>query len=776
MKPTRSIAWRMVAARMRRNPLGSMSLILLMAISSATAGAGVATLVSTAGATERLFELAKAPDAVQMHVGELDAQPFEAFAAAHRDLIDDHQIQVALQLDNQDIRMHGTSDAAREGVMDLLLVTQSARFDFLIGYDGAPTDVGPGEIAVPGYYADAYELVRGDTVEIAPHGEVHTFTVTDIVRDAQMGPSLVNSKRFVLSDADWNDLAERLPREHVITFRLTEDAGERFAEAYRLAGLPANGAAVDGSLLRLIAALADGLVAILSILVSVTLLAITMLCLRLMVLTALEQDARRIGVMRAIGFSHRRVSSTLLVAYAAHAGAALSIALVLALPLSALLMGADTARLAGERLPAQIVAMLLAVVVTSAIPVALAAHLLRRVRRISPLLALTRPAVSPKPRRRPRPLRWDLPLPVSLRLAVRGLTTRRATTVLLIVMVGFAVMLAALPQRMTQTIAAPEFITTMGVGQSDLRSFLREGADTGAGPRLERALGDDPDVDRFATAASYRVALITATRTSDIALEVGDTSTFPLDYARGERPAELGELALSTLAAQDAGVDIGQLVEVTSAGATDRYRVTGIYHDITNGGRSGKALELRGDRGLPLWQTIMIDLREGVDPGAKASALTRDHPGATFTDVDRFAHYTLGDTVERLKTASTIAAIAAAVVMFLVFALRGRLEAARDESASRSMRLIGWTCRDLRTITLIRAVGVAGAGLLLGVTVTESIGPGVLGATLASFGGGATPLAAADGWGMLIGLVVAVAAVVGGVVASVPRPRLLNES
>ncbi|WP_417506942.1 FtsX-like permease family protein [Microbacterium sp.] len=765
----------MAFARIRGNPLSSVSLILLMAISSATAGAGVATLVSTIGATERLFALAEAPDAVQMHVGPLETSSLDSFAATHQDIVDDHQVQDALQLDNQNLRMHGMTDAARDGVMDLLLVTQSPRFDFLLGPDGTPTNVRDGEIAVPGYYADAYDLARGDTVEIAVQGDVQTFTVADTVSDAQMGPSLVNSKRFVVSERDWNDLAERLPVEHILTFRLVDDAGDRFAEAYRLAGLPANGAAVDGSLLRLIAALTDGLVAILTILVSIVLLAITLLCLRIMVLTALEQDARRIGVMRAIGFSHSEVSSTLLLGYAVQSGVAVLVALLLVFPASALLRGGDVVLSSGHGSTGTIV-MLLAVVVASAIPTALAAQLLRRVRHISPLLALTRPGVSAQTRRRPRALRWDLPIPVSIRLAARGLTTRGTTAVLLIVMVGFAVALAGLPQRVTQTIAAPDFITTMGVGQSDLRAFVREGAEAGAGDALERSLRDDPDIARFAKATSFRVTLIGADHTDDVALEVGDTSAFPLAYARGEAPAGPGELALSTLAAQTAGVDVGQSVQVDSAGSTHRYRITGLYHDITNGGRSGKAVELPGGDGIPLWQTFMVDLRDGVDQGGKASALALDHPSASFTELDRFFHYTLGDTVERLKTASMIAGASAAVVILLVFALRGRLEATRDESDLRLLRLLGWSRGELRTITLFRAMSVAGAGLLLGWIATESLGPGVLGATLSSFGGGATDLVAANGWSLITGPVVAAAAVVGGLIASAHSPALLNES
>lgn len=768
----------MALARIRRNPLSSIALMLLMGIGSATAGAGVATLVETVGATERLFTLAKAPDAVQMHVGAVEARELDAFAAEHHDLIDDHQNQVALQLDNLDLRIDGDSDVARAGVMDLLLVTQNPRFDFLVGADGRPVVVDEGEIAVPDYYAQAYALERGDRIELAVGDGVEAYTVSHIVRDAQMGPSLVNSKRFVVSAADWNHLAATLPQEHILTFRLSDGAGERFAEAYRLGDLPANGAAVDGELLRLIGALTDGLVSILSILVSIVLLAITMLCLRIMVLTALEEDVRRIGLLRALGFSHRQVTRMLLLGYGLHAAAGLLIALVLVGPVTMILAGDGRAPLTGgQAMPADLAA-LLTVIVTSALPLALAAQLLRRVRGISPLTALVQPRVSPTTRR-PRGLRWDRAFPVSARLALRGLTTRRTTAALLIAMVACGVVLSSMPGRVTQTIAAPEFVTAMGVGQSDIRAFIRGGADDDASVRLERSLQADPDVERFASATSFRVDLVGSERsesTESIALEVGDASLFPLTYARGSGPMRPGEVALSTLAAQSAGVDVGNSVELSAGGAAQRYRVTGIYHDITNGGRSGKTVSFDQDAGSALWHTVMIDVRGGVDPNTKASTWAQQHSAATFTELDRFVHYTLGDTVDRLRTASLIAWAAAVTVMFLVFALRGRLESARDDSSLRLLRLLGWPVAALRRIALLRAAGVATIGLLLGWIVTEALGPAVLGATLSSFGGGATALVAPNASFVVPGVAVAIAAVVGTLLATAAAPPLRNES
>lgn len=767
---------RMTAARIRRNPLSSIALMLLIAISAATAGAGVFALASSIGSTERLFRLAQAPDAVQMHVGTIDTDALDSFAAANTDIVRDHQAQIALQLDNLALRVDGESDVARAGVMDLLLVTQSPRFDLMLGSDGHPATVRDGEIAVPTYYASAYGLAPGDTVELVIDGVARPYTVSDVIQDAQMGPSLVNSKRLVISPGDWQRLSGSLPEEHILTFRLVDGAGDRFAEAYRFAQLPANGAAVDGALLRLITALSDGLVAIVTILVSLILLSITLLCLRIMVLTALEEDARRIGVLRAIGFSHRDVRGTLLIGYAVHAAAGSIVALLLVWPVSSLLTSQASATLTGPQGGVVSAVTIITVVVTSILPVLVAAQLLRGIRRISPLAALTRPQVSPQTGHRPRRLRWDLPLPATVRLATRGLTSRPGAAVLLIAMVACAVTLSVLPLRVTQTIAAPEFVTVMGVGQSDIRAFLRAGGDADAPERLERSLEQDPDIERFASATSYRVDLVAGNDRETIALEVGDPSLFPVAYVRGTGPSLPGEIALSTLAAEKVGVGVGQSVDAISGGASRSFRVTAIYHDITNGGRSGKAASFDEATGAPLWRTVLIDLRDGVDQHAKATALSGDHPGASFTELDRFVQYTLGDTVERMQAASMVAGGSAAVVMLLVFALRGRLESARDETDLRLLRLLGWSADAVRAVPMIRAAIVAALGLLLGGVVAETLGPSVLGAMLSSFGGGATALTSPSILPVAVAGSVAAAVLAGTVIASLALPPLRNES
>jgi putative ABC transport system permease protein len=114
--------------------------------------------------------------------------------------------------------------------------------------------------------------------------------------------------------------------------------------------------------------------------------------------------------------------------------------------------------------------------------------------------------------------------------------------------------------------------------------------------------------------------------------------------------------------------------------------------------------------------------------------------------------------------------------MLLVFALRGRLESARDETNLRLLRLLGWSGGAVRAVPLIRAVTVAALGLLLGAVATETLGPSVLGAMLSSFGGGATALTPPNVLPVAAATSVAAAVLAGTAIASVTLPTLRNES
>ncbi|WP_307222711.1 FtsX-like permease family protein [Microbacterium arborescens] len=751
------------AAAVRRAPLTSAALLVLTTLTTASASAGAVTWASVAGGAERLFTAAAAPDWVQMHAGPVDEAEVAAFAASHAD-VRDHQVSPALRLENAGLVLDGRSDAARTGVMEILLVTQGDRFDFLLGADDAPLRVDPGEIGVPVFYMREFDLRPGDSVRFVVGGIDRSFVIADRLRDAQMNPGIVNSKRFLLHEADWAELSALLPQQSLVSFRTDGDA-VALADAYRRAGLPADGPAVDGALLRLIGSLTDGVVAASLLFLALVIFAVSALCLRLVILTTLENERERIALFRTLGFSSARVVTGYVSRYAVIAAGGVGLGMVAAVPLvGALTAGvvADTGGASGSLSAAAALGAGASVLIAT---ICSAALVLRSIRRMSPVAATRRAAM--------RPATW-LPaathVPTALWLGVRTRLARPGGTVLLFVIVVVVMVIAGVPMRVAHTVASPDFVARMGAGDSDVRVFVPATAPEGTAEAVLVDLRADREVVRSSLSTSRRAAVAADGYEADLVVEATDGSVPSPTYSSGREPAGDGEIALSILAAQTWGVGVGDTVRLADGSASGRsLEVIGLYQDITNGGRSARS-PLDTVAGPVVWQTVTADVAPGRDVSDVVSTLEARHAAATVTGVDRFVEQTLGGTVATLRTAAVGAAVFSAVVLVLVVPLFARLESVRDRRGLRALRTIGFSAAFVRTTVALRAAVVAAIAAPVGVVAAEVLSPAAFGAILSSLGGGgfAIPPDSTVTAVMVIVAVVAVAAF-SAVAASIPR-------
>ena len=94
---------------------------------------------------------------------------------------------------------------------------------------------------MPVIYQEQGTLKLGDTVTVQlAEGVKKDFVVTSFLRDAQMNPSLVTSKRMVVHPDDFSVVNQHLNNpEYFIEFKLAKGADRgAFQHAYRDAHLP----------------------------------------------------------------------------------------------------------------------------------------------------------------------------------------------------------------------------------------------------------------------------------------------------------------------------------------------------------------------------------------------------------------------------------------------------------------------------------------------------------------------------------------------------------
>ncbi len=299
-----------------RKKLISIVVFAITLLSALLVASGSNLIVELSSSLDVLFEKSKAPHFVQMHAGDLDQTKIEQWAAS-KDQVKEQQTVEMITVDGSTLYLGDNPTAEDNSIMDISFVTQNPSFDFLLDLNNQVIRLSPGEIAVPIYYMQRDNLTLGDTVKIKDGSFEKKLRVADFVRDAQMNPSIVHSKRFLVHDQDYQALRNHFSeKEYLIEFLLTDGENvDKFSQAYLASDLPQKGTSVDRALFKTLNALTDGIVAGVNIVLSTLLMIIAILCLRFTILATIEEDNKEIGVMKAIGIAQHDIKRIYLARY-----------------------------------------------------------------------------------------------------------------------------------------------------------------------------------------------------------------------------------------------------------------------------------------------------------------------------------------------------------------------------------------------------------------------------------------------------------------------------
>ncbi|MGF7012109.1 putative ABC transport system permease protein [Lachnospiraceae bacterium PF1-22] len=728
---------RIIRKDLARNKIVTLTLFCFILIASLLVSGAVRIVTEMTGAVDALFSQAAAPDFIQMHTGDVDQGAIDRFAE-QTSMVTSQQTVEMLNIDNANLAFAGRQPATNS-VMENGFVRQNEEFDFLLDLDNQVVRPKDGEIAVPIYYLQRDDLAIGDTLEVVDGQYRKEFRIIAFVRDAQMNPSLISSKRFVVSEADFTELrAHTGSEEYLIEFQLAEgvDVGE-FERVYQSAGLPQKDTAITAGLLKLMNALTDGLVAALVILVSLLIITVALLCLRLTLLANMEEDTREIGVMKAIGIKSKDIRGLYLLKYRVMAGLACLLGFVLSLPLGKVFTANITLYMGKvEVSPLTIILPVLGTVAVYGIVMMFCRLVLRRFRRISAVEAL-RAGGSASGKLRAgfwplykRPMRW-----LNLRLGAREVLRSFGSYGLLCFVFILCVFLFIVPINLLTTVQAPNFINYMGMGQSDVQIDLRrtEGVEQRYTEML-KALSSDEDVEHFAPYVTAAYPLVTDGETSTLRnVQIGDFSQYAIDYLDGKAPQTENEIALSQLNAQDLEVAVGDSLTLLVEDRPRTLTVSGIYQDLTNGGRTAKAsLPWRAED--VQWYLVYLDLNEGIDRTEKVAEYAEVFAPAKVTHIDSYIAQTFGSTISQLRMVVVLAALLSAAVAVLITALFLRMLTAKEAHELSILTFLGFQRKDLARQYTFRTLLVLVVGVVIGTLAAATLGQNLAGLMFASMG------------------------------------------
>jgi putative ABC transport system permease protein len=381
----------------------------------------------------------------------------------------------------------------------------------------------------------------------------------------------------------------------MIEFRLRDlSALGAFENDYTSAGLEANGPTITYPLFQTINAISDGLMIAVILLISILVVAIAFLCIRFTLLAKIEDDYREIGVMKAIGLRVSDIKKIYLAKYAAIAAVGCILGFILSFVFRGMLL--ENIRLyMGESENASF-ALLFGIVGILLVFLAMIAYVsgvLKRFRKISAAEAIRFGTTQEKSvGAKHFVLSGNRLLDTNIFLGVKDVLIRKRLYATMLAVLMISAFILIVPQNLYNTISSESFVTYMGIGKCDIRIDIQQ---TDHIP--EKAAEIAKEMERDKAISKYAV-LTTKTfkaKKSDgseerIKIELGDHSVFPVKYSGGRAPATEDEIALSAINADELSKKVGDTITLLMEGKEKNLTVCGIYSDITNGGKTAKAV------------------------------------------------------------------------------------------------------------------------------------------------------------------------------------------
>ena len=253
-----------------------------------------------------------------------------------------------------------------------------------------------------------------------------------------------------------------------------------------------------------------------------------------------------------------------------------------------------------------------------------------------------------------------------------------------------AVFLMMIPSNLYSTLSAPEFVTYMGIGNAQIRMDLREGVEHGDEfRRIEQSLSEDSEVQEYALyqTCSTPVKLNDGT-TMNILMEQGDHMHFPLTYSKGCAPTREDEVALSYLLSEELELYPGDTILVKETGEYKACIISGVYSDITNGGKTAKIYreDLDNTENV-MWRIAYVTLTENADQKHFLEKYTAE--GAEVVDIASRIKGTYGPTLAQVQRASVLIKIIASVVILFVIMLFVRMIIANQRNQISVKKALG---------------------------------------------------------------------------------------
>ena len=703
---------------LKNNILQTMAIAFFIILSSSFLSCAAQLGVQLSNSINELFEKAKTPHILQMHSGDIDLEIMEKFVAKNKE-IKEYQILDFLNIDNS--AMSFNDNSLKDLVYDNGFSTQSEKFDFLLDINNEKINAKKGEVYVPVFYFISGLVKSGDTLKIKDY----ELKVAGFVRDSQMNSSISSSKRFVINKLDYDNIKSFGLVEHLIEFYLSDvEMTSKVQSAYNSENLESSGPPIiTFSLFKMVNALSDGISIAALAFISLLVILISLFCIRLSLLAKLEEDYKELSILKAIGIAHKDIKKVFLYKYVFIGALSCLIGFALSFLIKApflnnikMFFGSAKADMMTYVLGFTACFIVFAIVYFSMSKIS------KRLRHLS----INRPFEDEK--------QSNLSisyLPRRLFLAISDVFSKKKIYFTMVCVTILSVFILILPMSVYTTISDKSFINYMGIGSYDVRIDISEIADNK--DKMNILLGkikNDDSIEKYDIIKSKLIDYKTSKGNIEkIWIDFSTQTTFPIKYVYGSMPLKDDEISLSKIKADDLSKKVGDEMTLMIGNKEKKVKVSGIFSDLTNGGKTARASFKTDDKDM-IWMIIPVKLKDKVVTEDFIKKYQDDFSFAKFSDTKLYINQIFGNTIATVYNITCLGFFASLFLIFTITVLFIRMLYLKDSGENALLKSIGFTNKDIYIQYFIKSALILSFGLILGnvfsLTIGDKLASGIL--------------------------------------------------
>ncbi len=584
------------------------------------------------------------------------------------------------------------------------------------------------------------QIEAGDLLTIhTEQGYERDFKVAGFLKDALLGSDMMGTQRFVVSSRDFQEMLGESGLPYGRLYSVDCKDTDAFQMAYNQCDFHELFSA--GKSLVKTTYVMEMVIAAVILLVSLCLIAISVIMLRFTILFTVNEDYKEIGIMKAIGIQDASIRRLYMAKYFVLAAAGACAGFFASIPFSHGLLLQVTEKIVVEGGSSGILLQFSVSILIVLVVVFFGYLATGKIKKFSPMDAIRSGNNGERFQRKTLLRLKNAHGKATTFLACNDVLSEMKKYFVLLLTSMIGVWLVAMPINTINTLDSDGIAAWFALSGCDffltdeekISELMMEGNKDAWYQYLEdakeRLLEDNVPVAEVHTEVFFKLRVRKGEKSyKSFSVQGLGTSTDQYFYDEGEPPIYKNEVAITHVVAEQIGAGLGDTVYISNGAKEKPYVVTAFYQSMNNMGEGIRFteeadLDYTGVSGGFGAQVILEGAQDGETVSAAIEQAKKTFPEAEVQTTKEFISHMIGDVSGRIQPLKllTLAIVLAinvlvAVLMQKMFLIRERGEIGMMKSIGFSNRaLVGWQAK---RVMLVLFLGIA-LGTLTGTPFSE---------------------------------------------------------